>query len=265
MPRGDRFVTTLWLHSLLDETELAWLKTLGRELTAAQRQALVVARRIGMVTNSGLRDLTGLDPLQARRELQGLRDAGLLTMRGERGGAYYVLTGSFQPGGAAEQVPGYVPMSRADRPDLPADRPDLGTDRPDLPADRPDLEMDRPDLPAADRPDLGADRPDLVVNRAELPGELAATIEGLGDRPRQESLRAVIERLCAWRTLRPAQIGALLGIRPDNLTKRHLSAMVEEGRLTRTHPENLNHPDQAYQARQGSLIGAKPEDPSNAR
>ena len=108
-PRGDRFVTTLWLHSLLDETELAWLRTLNQELTSAQRQALVVARRTGSVTNIGLRDLTGLDPLQARRELHALRDAGLLAMLGERGGAYYVLAPAAQPGagiGTAEAARG---------------------------------------------------------------------------------------------------------------------------------------------------------------
>jgi ATP-dependent DNA helicase RecG len=83
----------LWFHSLLDDSERGWLDSLNVELTAGQRQALVVAGRTGFINNSGLRDLTGLDPLQARRELHRLRELGLLVMRGERGGAYYVLAG----------------------------------------------------------------------------------------------------------------------------------------------------------------------------
>ncbi|KYF74142.1 hypothetical protein BE17_23170 [Sorangium cellulosum] len=79
-------------------------------------------------------------------------------------------------------------------------------------------------------------------------------LEALGSRPRQGPLRAAIEQLCAWRTLRPAELGALLGMRPDNLTKRHLSAMVNQGWLLRTHPENPNHPEQAYRASQIPLV-----------
>ncbi|KYF96256.1 hypothetical protein BE20_42695 [Sorangium cellulosum] len=85
-------------------------------------------------------------------------------------------------------------------------------------------------------------------------------IEALGERPRQGPLRAAIERLCAWRALRPAELGALLGMRPDNLTKRHLSAMVNEGRLLRTHPESFSHPEQAYRARQGTRASLSESD-----
>ena len=148
-PRNDLFMTTLWLHSLLDESEVAWLAMLKPDLTTAQRQALVVARRVGAVTNSALRDLTGLDPLQARRELHGLRDADLLTMEGDRGGAYYVLGPAAKvpatiaaggspraeapPGSDASLLPGTPP--EADRRGLPADRRGLPPDRQGLPAD----------------------------------------------------------------------------------------------------------------------------------
>ncbi len=57
--RGDRLVAILWFHSLLDDAERAWLDSLGVELTAGQRQALVVAGRTGFINNSGVRDLIG--------------------------------------------------------------------------------------------------------------------------------------------------------------------------------------------------------------
>jgi ATP-dependent DNA helicase RecG len=65
-PRADRFVTTLWLQSLLDESEVEWLGAYGEDFSTAQRQALVVARRTGSISNAGLRGLTGLDPLEAQ-------------------------------------------------------------------------------------------------------------------------------------------------------------------------------------------------------
>jgi ATP-dependent DNA helicase RecG len=77
-----------------------------------------------------------------------------------------------------------------------------------------------------------------------------AEVAALGPRPREPQLRAVIKHLCAWRALRPAELAAILGVRADNLTKRHLSAMVDKGILVRSHPATPNHPDQAYSTRQ---------------
>ena len=80
------FSTTLWLHNLLDDDELAWLAGIGRDgLTDAQKHGLVVARRTGKMTNSALRDLCGLDTLAASRELRALPD------KGKAAGTFYVL------------------------------------------------------------------------------------------------------------------------------------------------------------------------------
>jgi hypothetical protein len=99
-----------------------------------------------------------------------------------------------------------------------------------------------------DRPELTADRPESEADRPELPPDLAAAVKALGARPRQGPLRDVIASLCTWRPLKPAELGAILGIRADNLTKRHLTEMVAEGRLRRLFPDEPTHPNQAYAA-----------------
>jgi hypothetical protein len=85
-----------------------------------------------------------------------------------------------------------------------------------------------------------------------------ADLDALTPRTSPPTLRALIVRLCAWRALRPVELGQILGMRPDNLTRRHLSPMVELGSLVRTFPDNPNHPEQAYRARQAGLPGARP-------
>jgi len=60
----------------------------------------------------------------------------------------------------------------------------------------------------------------------------------------------MILRLCAWRPLRAAELAAILQMRPDKLTERHLAAMLAAGALVRTHPDNPTHPDQAYRTSQ---------------
>jgi ATP-dependent DNA helicase RecG len=262
--RGDRFVAILWFHSLLDDAERSWLDSLNVELTAGQRQALVVAGRTGFINNSGLRDLTGLDPLQARRELHRLRELGLLVMRGERGGAYYVLAG-----GAGAKWPDWkVPedleaVRKLNRGELAPERGELSSDDRGLGLDRGELGLDRGEL-GSDRGELGPDRgePSPVENaagvpdRSMLPAELSTRLAKLGRRPRQGPLRAMILRLCAWRPLRAAELAAILQVRPDKLTERHLAAMLAVGALVRTHPDNPTHPDQAYRA-------AQPERPAD--
>ena len=76
---------------------------------------------------------------------------------------------------------------------------------------------------------------------------MQAAIEGLGTRPRKERLRAVIKILCSlrdWTT--PAELSHWLNFRPGNLSERHLSPMVDAGRLERRYRDNPTHPEQAY-------------------
>jgi ATP-dependent DNA helicase RecG len=230
--RTDTFVTTLWLHSLLDENEVAWLGSYGHDFSTAQRQALVVARRTGTITNAGLRELTELDPLGARRELQGLRDLGILDMLGERGGAYYVLRND-----------PFVSQTHQFGAPLPTDRGELGPDRGELGSDRGGLGMDRGEL--------GADRGEPSTLSEPMRAQLAA----LGVRPRTEKLRAAIRALCSLRAWKPAELARLLPIDPAKLVERHLGPMVDAGELVRSYPDKPTHPEQAYATKQLPLGG----------
>ena len=61
-------------------------------------------------------------------------------------------------------------------------------------------------------------------------------------------------RYTIWRILNERgastsdDLGLLLEMDPDNLVKRHLSPLVEEGAVQRTIPEGINHPKQAYRS-----------------
>ena len=74
--------------------ERAWVNELELRgsLSAADRLVLVHAARGAELNNSAVRDILGVDSVQARQSLQRLRDARLLTQHGERGGAVYVAS-----------------------------------------------------------------------------------------------------------------------------------------------------------------------------
>ncbi|NOK23514.1 Fic family protein, partial [Corallococcus carmarthensis] len=87
-----------------------------------------------------------------------------------------------------------------------------------------------------------------VEGRKEIDATARVIIEKLGLRPRKAALREAIMALTSLRPWHPAELAEALRFSPDKLTERHLKAMVEEGLLERTHPDNPAHPAQAYRA-----------------
>jgi hypothetical protein len=120
-------------------------------------------------------------------------------------------------------------------------------------------------------PDWGEQLPDWGekrLDRGEQPtdrGEQAATdlppptpftlrpdqhraVAQLGQRPRNGPLRAVIELLCADDWVSAADLAQVLDFSAAKLTERHLTPMVQEGRLQRRYPDLPTHARQAYRA-----------------
>jgi len=84
---------TLRNRSPITAEEQAWLAVLGRlDLTAAERRALVLARREGAVTPRSLRAAMADASVDADGVLRSGIAKGLLTRVGQRGGARYVLS-----------------------------------------------------------------------------------------------------------------------------------------------------------------------------
>ena len=102
-----------------------------------------------------------------------------------------------------------------------------------------------PPPPAARKPPRApAPRPELPD---DFPFPLQAEIRALGERPRREHLRRVIEAVLANRGwTRPAKLAAWLGVNAEGLSRRHLGPMVAAGRLERRYPGRPNHRAQAY-------------------
>jgi ATP-dependent DNA helicase RecG len=90
---GTSVTVTLSTTSTVTPEERAWLLDLERDesFTGDERQLLLLVVREGMLTNSRARGALGIDSVAARRLLVRLRDRGVLTQHGARGGAQYAL------------------------------------------------------------------------------------------------------------------------------------------------------------------------------
>lgn len=98
---GHAVTVTLPLHSAVSPQERAWLRSIETvgEIQPEDKVLLVHAARGEPLTNSRVREMLGLDSVQARQALARLRAVGALEQRGQRGGTKYHLAQGFAPPG----------------------------------------------------------------------------------------------------------------------------------------------------------------------
>ena len=129
--------------------------------------------------------------------------------------------------------------------------------------DSPQPEPSEPERSGEDPPASGSTEPAATDSspvpglppgpRADALAKLSKGLRGqilrLGKRPRKAKLRYTIWRILNERGASTSDdLGLLLEMDPDNLVKRHLSLLVEEGAVQRTIPERINHPKQSYRS-----------------
>ncbi|HVC14031.1 MAG TPA: ATP-binding protein [Acidimicrobiales bacterium] len=96
---GTSVTVELLIGSTVAPAERAWLLELEQrgEVGPEERILLVHAARNESLTNSMVRDILGMDSVDARSLLQRLRDGGFLSQSGTKGGAVYRLAGDLAP------------------------------------------------------------------------------------------------------------------------------------------------------------------------
>ena len=217
-----------------------WLAGLGDiDLSDRDVRALLEVRRHGQIDNSRLREMTGLDTLAASQMLRHLRDIRMLQPRSGGAQTYYVKGDAFPRAGAATPHSGETHKLEDETHEFPGETHKLEDETHKFPGQTHEQESESHGLSIAIR----------------------ARIAALGQRPSPDELRKIIQALCAMQPRRAAELTAILGRRQAIwLTRHHLVPMVRDGQLRRLHPENPNHPRQAYVAVEESG-NSKPPDP----
>lgn len=161
------------------------------------------------MSNAGLRAISSLDTLAASQVLKRLHHHYRLLEQGGAGSAtYYRLAGQ-------SVLDGELPLFAAEN---------------------------------TNTGDLSGNTGDLQPDAEELPAGLHVLIKELTPKARKEKLWPVIVWLCALKPRKAEQLALLLGNRQlTALKSNHINALRSgEGLLAYTHPEVINHPEQAY-------------------
>ena len=109
---GVRFEALISRHTLLDDSDLAWLASLpaSSDLSSEQRAVLAAMHRGQPWTNGMVRDeFAPMDSVDARRLLQQLVDKGLAVMTGSRGTTIYELAPAYGGSPTEEAIHGLGP------------------------------------------------------------------------------------------------------------------------------------------------------------
>lgn len=214
------FTTRLLLHHFLSPEDLKWLESWRRfQLNDPQKTALIFLRETGAIDNSTYRQIASCDTLNASYALRKLRDDGLLELKGKGSATYYVPGPEFLAG----------ILESTNHPVEGANVPVQNTNVPVQNANVPVLQE---------------------KVSCEIPEELQAKLNSLPSRVDDpEIIMELIQELCSLRAMSVTELAALLKRKQEKyIVTKYLTPMIQEGKLNYTHPENINHPNQAYRS-----------------
>ena len=208
---GNSFRATYSLNQLMSKDDLLWLGQFkGYELNDNEARALLIAKNLGAVNNSTLREDTNLDTLQASHVLQRLsKEYDLLVKHGAGTATTYTLN-----------------WTRLQAIGFKTETSHLGVETLQL---------------GAETSHLGVEASHFSV----LSKDLQQAISDLGYRPKKSNVYRVILRLCLQS---PRTSDALMSElnRGRQLIKNYLKDMRMQDMIEYVYPEIPNHPYQAY-------------------
>jgi ATP-dependent DNA helicase RecG len=218
----DQFIVTLLFHHFLTPEDWEWLREFhDLDLSDEEARALVFVREAGAITNADYRSVNGVsDVLHASQHLRRLRDRGLLAQKGKGADTYYKPTDKLL-------LPWLQRSGEESKPrELPVKSGELSPKSGESPVKSGESE----------------------TKSREMPSELRETLSGLGGKAARPAIENAIVRLCQWQPLSAEELALHLGRTREYVRDTLLPALLKAGRITRTIPEQPNHPQQKYRA-----------------
>ena len=213
--------TVLRLQQLIAEEEMLWLKQFD-SLTDTEAEVLILAKKMGQITNKDIRENVGLDTLQASSILRKFCKNNYLLQHGKSSNSYYLLNSCYTDNcdslaGNDQSLAGA--STGLNEPSYPNNEPSYPNNEPSYPNNEVEI----------------SDNTHLIS---------IATPARLKKRLPNDELRAIILQLCQHDFLSLIKVSDLIA-RTTQTTQNHLTALVKEAKLAKKYPQDT-HPSQAY-------------------
>jgi len=198
----------LLLHHFLGEEDIRWLRAFDEDvLTDAQKRALIFVRETGAIDNLAYRQMSDCDTLRASKELNFLREKGLLHSKGKGKATYYV---------SGQRINTQVSGANTHASSANTHASGVNTYAP-------------------------------KGGSIELPPRIIDLLGQLKKRESSpEKLSTAICELCRVKPMTKAELAKHLSRKENYIMKNFLVPMVAGKKLRHLYPEMIRHPHQAY-------------------
>ena len=231
--------TVLRLQQLIAEEEMLWLKHFD-SLTDKEAEVLILAKKMGQITNKDIRENIGLDTLQASSILRKFCKNNYLLKHGKSSNSYYLLNSCYTDN--CDSLAGN-------------DRALTGASTGNNVSSHPNNDLST----GINEPSTGINEPSTGINDViiikevgDLSNDMLLNLQSIVASARAkgrftpEQSKSIVLQICQKQFMSSSILKHFLNREIDTIRRKYLSPLLKEGLLELAYPKTLQHPNQAY-------------------
>jgi ATP-dependent DNA helicase RecG len=224
--------TVLRLQQLIAEEEMLWLKHFD-SLTDKEAEVLILAKKMGQITNKDIRENIGLDTLQASSILRKFCKNNYLLKHGKSSNSYYLLNSCYTDN--CDSLAGN-------------DRALTGASTGNNVSSYPNNDLST----GINEPSTGINDVIIIKEVGDLSNDMLLNLQSIVASARAkgrftpEQSKSIVLQICQKQFMSSSILKHFLNREIDTIRRKYLSPLLKEGLLELAYPKTLQHPSQAY-------------------
>ena len=231
--------TVLRLQQLIAEEEMLWLKQFD-SLTDKEAEVLILAKKMGQITNKDIRENIGLDTLQASSILRKFCKNNYLLKHGKSSNSYYLLNSCYTDN--CDSLAGN---------DQALTGASTGNNVSSYPNNDLSTGINEPST-GINEPSTGINDVIIIKEVGDLSNDMLLNLQSIVASARAkgrftpEQSKSIVLQICQKQFMSSSILKHFLNREIDTIRRKYLSPLLKEGLLELAYPKTLQHPSQAY-------------------
>ena len=231
--------TVLRLQQLIAEEEMLWLKHFD-SLTDKEAEVLILAKKMGQITNKDIRENIGLDTLQASSILRKFCKNNYLLKHGKSSNSYYLLNSCYTDN--CDSLAGN-------------DQALTGASTGNNVSSYPNNDLST----GINEPSTGINDVIIIKEVGDLSNDMLLNLQSIVASARAkgrftpEQSKSIVLQICQKQFMSSSILKHFLNREIDTIRRKYLSPLLKEGLLELAYPKTLQHPNQAYRTTEKGL------------
>lgn len=218
---------------------MLWLKQFD-SLTDTEAEVLILAKKMGQITNKDIRENIGLDTLQASSILRKFCKNNYLLKHGKSSNSYYLLNSCYTDN--CDSLAGN---------DQALTGASTGNNVSSYPNNDLSTSINKPST-GINEPSTGINDVIIIKEVADLSNDMLLNLQSIVASARAkgrftpEQSKSIVLQICQRQFMSSSILKHFLNREIDTIRRKYLSPLLKEGLLELAYPKTLQHPSQAY-------------------